>query len=76
MGRYTPQVHCIVFCNVDSFTTHIVVIDGKKIVLQIWDTSGQERYRILIPMYYRNAMVSWRYGEGKLSNVLVNKLFV
>lgn len=30
-------------------------IDDKKLRLHIWDTAGQEKYRSLAPMYYRDA---------------------
>jgi len=32
-----------------------LVLDDKKIKLQIWDTAGQERFKSLTPMYYRDA---------------------
>jgi small GTP-binding protein len=32
-----------------------LIIDNSKIKLDIWDTAGQEKYRSLTPMYYRNA---------------------
>jgi len=38
-----------------SFLMKNMVIDEKKIKLQIWDTAGQERFRSLAPMYYRGA---------------------
>ena len=38
-----------------SFMAKIVNIDDKKYSLDIWYTAGQERYRSLLPMYYRNA---------------------
>lgn len=37
------------------FTSKNVTIDGKTIKLDIWDTSGQERYHSLVPMYYKKA---------------------
>lgn len=52
----------------DSFTaSHIstigidfkikpVVIDGKRIKLQIWDTAGQDRFRTITQTYYKGAM--------------------
>ena len=52
----------------DSFTTsHIstigidfkikpIVIDGKNIKLQIWDTAGQDRFRTITQTYYKGAM--------------------
>ena len=30
-------------------------IDGKKVLYQIWDTAGQEKYRGMAPMYFRGA---------------------
>jgi len=38
-----------------SFLLKNMVIDEKKIKLQIWDTAGQERFKSLTPMYYRDA---------------------
>ena len=32
-----------------------LIIDGKKVILRIWDTSGQERYRSITQNFYRNA---------------------
>ena len=40
-----------------AFMSWSVNLDGRKVVLQIWDTAGTERYRTLAPMYYRNAKV-------------------
>ena len=31
--------------------------DGRLFSLTIWDTSGQEQYRTLVPMYFRDASV-------------------
>jgi len=31
-------------------------IEGKEIKAQIWDTSGQERYRAVTSVYYRGAV--------------------
>jgi len=38
-----------------SFLMKNMVVEDKKIKLQIWDTAGQERFRSLAPMYYRGA---------------------
>ncbi|KAH0785779.1 small GTP-binding protein [Histomonas meleagridis] len=32
-------------------------VHGQKINLAIWDTAGQEEYRTLTPMYYRDASI-------------------
>ena len=38
-----------------SYLTKTATIDGITYDLNIWDTAGQELYRSLTPMYYRNA---------------------
>jgi small GTP-binding protein len=30
-------------------------VSGVKAKLQIWDTAGQEKYRSVTPIYYRDA---------------------
>ena len=37
------------------FHTYEQIINGRTVVMQIWDTAGQEKYRSLGPIYYRNA---------------------
>ena len=36
-----------------------VKIDSNDVELMIWDTAGQEMYRGLAPMYYRNARIAF-----------------
>ncbi|KAI3699481.1 hypothetical protein L2E82_43828 [Cichorium intybus] len=38
------------------WTLRTVELDGKRIKLQIWDTTGQERFRTITTAYYRGAM--------------------
>uniref|UniRef100_A0A0K0EXA6 Ras-related protein Rab-43 n=1 Tax=Strongyloides venezuelensis TaxID=75913 RepID=A0A0K0EXA6_STRVS len=38
-----------------DFTMKTMIVDGKKIKLQIWDTGGQERFRTITQSYYRSA---------------------
>ncbi|KAJ6229244.1 ras and ef-hand domain-containing protein [Anaeramoeba flamelloides] len=38
-----------------SFVIHKHSVDDKSISFRIWDTSGQERFRSLCPLYYRNS---------------------
>ncbi|GAU93474.1 hypothetical protein RvY_05409 [Ramazzottius varieornatus] len=38
-----------------DFTMKTLVIDRKRIKLQIWDTAGQERFRTITQSYYRSA---------------------
>lgn len=33
-----------------------VVVDGKRVRLQIWDTAGQEKYKTITRSYYSGAM--------------------
>uniref|UniRef100_A0A0K8TNI6 Ras-related protein Rab-35 n=1 Tax=Tabanus bromius TaxID=304241 RepID=A0A0K8TNI6_TABBR len=36
-----------------DFKIRTVVINGKRVKLQIWDTAGQERFRTITSTYYR-----------------------
>lgn len=38
-------------------TVDVQTTDGRLVSLSIWDTAGQEKYRTLIPMFFRNANV-------------------
>lgn len=38
-----------------DFKIRTILIEGKKIKLQMWDTAGQERFRTLVASYYRGA---------------------
>ncbi|KAH3744760.1 Rab GTPase [Pelomyxa schiedti] len=39
-----------------DFKIKNVVLEGRKVKLQIWDTAGQERYRNITTAYFRGAM--------------------
>ena len=39
-----------------EFLAYNMEIDDKKVKLQLWDTAGQEQYRALGKIYYRNAI--------------------
>ena len=41
-----------------SFVLHEFNINGVVIPLQLWDTAGQEKYRSLGPIYYRDAVAA------------------
>lgn len=38
-----------------AFFSKTLQVQNKNVKLQIWDTSGSERYRALTPMYFQNA---------------------
>lgn len=37
------------------FVSHMEVVNNEKVEMQVWDTAGQEKFRSLGPIYYRNA---------------------
>src|SRR3972149_1021421 len=39
-----------------DFRVRTIVIDEKRIKLQVWDTGGQERFKTITKAYYRGAM--------------------
>ena len=48
MDRVAP------FASLD-FKTKDVVMDEKKVKIQIWDTAGQERFRVISKSHFRGA---------------------
>jgi len=58
MLRYTDDTfspNMITTIGID-FKIRSVELDGKRIKLQIWDTAGQEQYRVMTNAFYRGAM--------------------
>ncbi|OHT15806.1 Ras-related protein Rab-18A [Tritrichomonas foetus] len=55
VDTFTPDVPQTVAA---SFQSKQICLDGQKIDLAIWDTAGQEVYRTLTPMYYRDAQMA------------------
>lgn len=54
-------------------------INGQRVVMQVWDTAGQEKYRSIGPIYYRKAAaaiavfdVSVEGFEANLENWIVS----
>jgi small GTP-binding protein len=39
-----------------DYAERIISIQGKNVLVQIWDTAGQEKFQTLTPSYYRSAM--------------------
>ena len=42
-------------CCCIAFPTKAVTMDNREVMLELWDTHGQEWYNILPPMYYRRS---------------------
>lgn len=41
-----------------AFEEKLLVLDNRHVQLAIWDTAGQEKFRSLAPIYYRDADVA------------------
>lgn len=57
MRRYTDNTYSkdgASTIGVD-FKIKTVVVNGKRVKLQIWDTAGQERFKAIVAHYYRGA---------------------
>ncbi|EDW45770.1 ras-related protein RIC1 [Drosophila sechellia] len=50
--RFTEKYVCTV--GID-FRVRSVEVTGRMVMLQIWDTAGDERFKSLLPSYYRGA---------------------
>ena len=59
-----------------DFKVRTIDIDGKRIKLQMWDASGQERFRSITTSYYKGAMVSYGCGEGVVKRASFCCLYV
>ena len=51
--KFDPNEQSTVGANYQIF---IEDFEGQKVEMQIWDTAGQEKFRALGPIYFRNAM--------------------
>jgi small GTP-binding protein len=38
-----------------AFSKKVIERKNMKITLEIWDTAGQEKFKKIAPIYYRNA---------------------
>lgn len=45
----------IFWCFVIAYKTTTILLDGKRVKLQLWDTSGQGRFCTIIRSYSRGA---------------------
>lgn len=53
--RFTPYTTATIGA---SYFTKVITVNDKQIKLNLWDTSGLERYNSLLPMYYRGTHVA------------------
>lgn len=55
-GWYSDCLHtkCL-FYSVTAYKTTMILLDGKRVKLQLWDTSGQGRFCTIIRSYSRGA---------------------
>lgn len=54
--RFSDQ--CEATVGVGYYHQRVKTPEGRTLELDIWDTGGQERYRALLPLYYREATVA------------------
>ena len=52
--KYTEQVGATIGA---SYFQKFITIDGKILKLDIWDTAGQEKYRAMGKMFYKDAYI-------------------
>ena len=52
---YIDQKECSTIGS--SYFVKNVYINGKEYILDIWDTAGQEKYRSIGKMFYKNAYI-------------------
>ncbi|OHS93750.1 Ras-related protein Rab-5A [Tritrichomonas foetus] len=52
-GKYNEESKTTI--NANFLPANIIVDSENSVLLHIWDTAGQEKYRCLLPMYIRNA---------------------
>ena len=51
-SNFNPYEQSTVGAN---YQLYVEEIDGQKVEMQIWDTAGQEKFRSLAPIYFRNS---------------------
>ena len=53
-GKFYPELHSTIGA---SFNSKRVEVDGKILMLQLWDTAGSERFNSIMPVYLRSAKI-------------------
>jgi len=54
-GEFDPSIKSTIGA---CYASKIVSVNNENVKLQIWDTAGQEKFRTLVPMYFRGAKVA------------------
>jgi len=44
--------------NGSSYSTKEIIVDDQKIILDIWDTAGQEKYKSLTKYFYKDSKIA------------------
>lgn len=52
-GKYSPKEQSTVGLE---YGQRVLTLNGTRVLMQLWDTAGQEKFRTLTPSYYRSAM--------------------
>lgn len=58
-----------------DFYTKIIKLYNTSFKCEVWDTSGQERYRSITPIYYKNAKIAIVVFDITKKNTLINTSF-
>ncbi|KAJ3441284.1 ras-related protein rab-5c [Anaeramoeba flamelloides] len=53
--QFDPEIKTTVGAN---FFLRSINVDGLNFCIRLWDTSGQERFNSLTPLYYRNSNIA------------------
>ena len=54
-GEFDPSIKNTVGA---CYASKVVPVGDESVKLQIWDTAGQEKFKTLVPMYFRGAKVA------------------
>ena len=69
-NEFTNKSQSTIGC---SFNTRELEINNKIVKLDIWDTAGEEKYRSLLPLYYRAAKLVLLCFDLSVYNTALNE---
>lgn len=59
-----------------AFSTSKIHLDNVEIMLEIWDSAGQERFNSIVPLYFKNAdaiICCYDIHDPPTQRILINK---